>query len=101
LQLQLCMSGKLWGRFLNRFQVENLQVVNLIGINLFTSSLKLAKFEFLNWFKNLPQHFSTPCYVTASQIYIKKKYFTLSYFLVPPATCMQICCQNTPCEMGR
>jgi hypothetical protein len=34
------------GRFLNRFQVENLQVANLNGINLFTSSLELAKFRF-------------------------------------------------------
>jgi hypothetical protein len=33
------------GRFLNRVQVENLEVVNLIGLNLFTSSLELAKFS--------------------------------------------------------
>jgi hypothetical protein len=32
------------GRFLNQVQVENLQVANLSGINLFTSSLELAKF---------------------------------------------------------
>jgi hypothetical protein len=40
------------GRFLSRFQVENLPVANLIGINLFTSSLELAKFRFWNRFKN-------------------------------------------------
>jgi hypothetical protein len=33
------------GRFLNPVQVENLQVANLMGINLFTSSLELAKFS--------------------------------------------------------
>jgi hypothetical protein len=42
------------GRILNRFQVENLHVAKLIGINLFTSSLELAKFIFWNWFKNRP-----------------------------------------------
>jgi hypothetical protein len=35
-------SSKFFCRFLNRVQVENLPVENLIGITLFTSSLKLA-----------------------------------------------------------
>jgi hypothetical protein len=34
------------GRFLNRVQVENLPVAKMTGINLFTSSLELAKFRF-------------------------------------------------------
>jgi GH18 family chitinase len=33
-------------RFLNRFQVENLPVANLIWIHLFTSSLELAQLRF-------------------------------------------------------
>jgi hypothetical protein len=45
-----------WGRFLNRVQVENFASCKHDGINLFTSSLKLAKFRFWNWFKNRPQN---------------------------------------------
>jgi hypothetical protein len=51
---------KSWGWFLNRVQVENLQIANLIAINLFTSSLELAKFSTWTRFKNRPLSVFTP-----------------------------------------
>jgi hypothetical protein len=43
--LESC-SQVIRGRFLNRVQVGNLPVANLIGINFFTSILELAEFTF-------------------------------------------------------
>jgi hypothetical protein len=57
------LSARTLGRFLNRVQVENLRVANLMGINLFTSSLELAKFSTWTRFKNHPPElcWSEPC----------------------------------------
>jgi hypothetical protein len=53
--IELLLNRVTRGRFLNRVQVENLKVANLIGINLFTSSLELEKFSTWTQFKNRPQ----------------------------------------------
>jgi hypothetical protein len=42
---ELLLNRVTRGLFLNRVQVENFQVANLIRINLFTSNLELEKFS--------------------------------------------------------